>query len=43
MNGLKLWKLYLVWCVECRRFVRWERGAHLRRHPLPPNMMRSPE
>jgi hypothetical protein len=40
---MKLWKLRLVWCEECRRIVRWRRGAHLLQHSLPPGVMREPD
>lgn len=37
---IKLWEFRIVWCEQCRRLVRWNRGAHLRSHPLPPGVTR---
>jgi hypothetical protein len=41
---MKLWKLRLTWCAYCQRIVRWQRGAHLNTHPLPPgiSILRTP-
>ena len=33
---MNLWNVRLTWCAQCRRIVRWNNGAHLNRHALPP-------